>query len=293
MSKICLGTAKIGMPDYGYSTSDAIKDVDDFVLNAINGGINCFDTSPRYGNCEEMLGKAFSSVANKPFISTKIDELDISSGNTQERMKQSVLSSIEKLNIEFVDLCYLHQNEIEVISNMEIHRSMEILRSEGLVKEFGASIYSKEELKYTLECGLFEWVQIPINILDTSFYQIIIDSGINIKIAARSVFLQGILLDRKSIQTDIADNQTLLKLLDMIDRLCINNRIDIIDLSIAYLTSLNSINAIIMGTTSLGNLEKNIEATHIELDKELKKSLDSISRLSKPWTNPRHWQSSI
>jgi aryl-alcohol dehydrogenase-like predicted oxidoreductase len=289
MSKICLGTAKIGMPDYGYSTSGTINDVDDFVLNAINSGINCFDTSPRYGNCEEMLGKAFSSVASKPFISTKIDELDISSGNTQERMKKSFLSSIEKLNIEFVDLCYLHQNEIEIISNMEIHRGMELLRSEGLVKEFGTSVYSKEELKYTLECGLFEWVQIPINILDTSFYQIIIDSGINIKIAARSVFLQGILLDRKSIQTDIEYNKLLLELLDRVDSLCTEHNINIMDLSLAYLSSLRDINMIIVGTTSFDNLVKNIQATDIELPAALIKRLDSISRLPKSWTNPRHW----
>jgi aryl-alcohol dehydrogenase-like predicted oxidoreductase len=292
MSKICLGTAKIGMPGYGYASGVAINDVNAFVQNAIKSGINCFDTSPRYGNCEEVLGETFSKVINKPFISTKIDELDASSRNTKERMKQSVLSSVAKLNIESIDLCYLHQNDIEIISDREIHRGMELLRSEGLVKEFGTSVYSKDELKYTLECGLFEWVQIPANILDTSFYKMIIDSGANTKVAARSVFLQGILLDRKSIQTDIADNKEFLKSLDLVDKLCIDNGIDLADLSIAYLSSLKGLNSIIVGTTSLANLKRNIEATHIVLDRELKDSLDSISRLSKSWTNPRHWRPS-
>lgn len=291
MSKICLGTAKIGMPDYGYSNSGVIKDVNQFLIDAINSGVNCFDTSPRYGDCETILGNAFHGVESRPFISTKIDELSVSSGHTQEKMKKSVLSSLFKLNIDIIDLCYLHQNEIEIISNKKIHRAMEHLKSDGLVKEFGASVYSKEELKYVLECGFFEWVQIPINILDTSFYQMIIDSGVSIKIAARSVFLQGILLDRNSILTDIADNKELLKLLDEVDTICLDNRTNIIDLSIAYLSSLINLNLIIVGTTSLCNLKTNIEASHIKLDKELKERLDFISRQSKSWTNPRRWRS--
>ena len=205
-------------------------------------------------------------------------------------MERSVLSSISKLNIKAIDLCYLHQNEIEVISDKEVHCAMDRLKSDGLVKEFGTSVYSKEELKYTLECGLFEWVQIPMNILDTSFYRMIIDSGISIKIAARSVFLQGIFLDRNLIEVDIENNKELLESLDMVDGFCIENGFNISDLSIAYLSSFDDLTSIIVGTTSLRNIKRNIKSTHISLDKELKERLDLISRESKTWTNPRHWK---
>ncbi len=293
MNKICLGTAKIGMPNYGYSSSGYLENASSFLLDSIKLGINYFDTSPRYGDCESILGETLNTLSSIPFLNTKIDELETLSTKTPSRMTESIQLSLQKLHVKTVDVCYLHQNQIEIISDKYVHQGMQKLKSEGLVKEFGTSVYSKEELKYTMECDLFDWVQVPVNILDTSFLQAICGTDSGIKVAARSVFLQGILLNRQSIQSDITDNKPLLEALKIIDELCATYDIGIKELSVAYLSSLERINSIIIGTTSMGNLRKNIESATIVLDKQLKESLDGLSMQSKSWTNPRHWHKPV
>ena len=171
-NKLCLGTAKIGMPDYGYSDGNALKDPTNFILRSLDLGIRSIDTSPRYGNSEELIGKALKLCSKKPLINTKIDNLTPNLSKTPELMLNSINDSIHKLGAS-IDICYLHQNEIDIISDKYVHEGIELLKNSNLIKEVGTSVYTKEELIYTLECGIFDWVQIPVNILDSSFYQIV------------------------------------------------------------------------------------------------------------------------
>ena len=76
-SKLALGTAKLGIPEYGYSDGGVLKDPVDFLLRSIDLGIKAIDTSPRYGNSEELIGEALKQCNKKPIISTKIDNFII------------------------------------------------------------------------------------------------------------------------------------------------------------------------------------------------------------------------
>ena len=198
-NKLCLGTAKIGIPGYGYSNSDTLVNVNEFLLESLRLGINCIDTSPRYGDSEKVIGRALKKLNKNPRISTKIDNLIPNSKKNPDLMLSSILSSIDRLDIDCIDVCYLHQNEIDIISDDYVHTGIKLLKNKGLIKEVGTSVYSKEELRYTLESNIFDWVQIPVNILDTSFYHVICEYDTNIKVSVRSVFLQGILLNQNSI----------------------------------------------------------------------------------------------
>ena len=290
-SKLCLGTAKIGMPDYGYSNTDTLVNADEFLFESLSLGINYIDTSPRYGGSEKIVGNILKTLDNKPGISTEVDNLIPGSKQNSDLMLHSILSSIDNLSIDSIDICYLHQNEIDIISDVYVHKGIELLKEKNLIKEIGTSIYSESELRYTLESGIFDWVQIPINILDTSFYNIISEYNTNIKVSARSVFLQGILLNRHSICDDIEEHSELLDALELVDRLCVKHNINIKQLSIAYLSLLERIDQIIVGTTSINNLKDNILSTDIVLSNNLITSLKTISKQPKVWTNPRKWKS--
>ena len=289
IDKLCLGTAKIGMPDYGYSSSDVLINADEFLLESFSLGISNVDTSPRYGNSETIIGNTLRSTYNKPNISTKVDNLTPNSKHNPSLMLRSIELSINSLNIDTIDICYLHQNQIDIISDKYVHKGIEILKEKRLIKEIGTSVYSKAELQYTLNSGIYDWIQIPVNILDTSFYNMVYEYDTNIKVSARSVFLQGILLDRHSIRNNIKDHLELLNTLELIDRLCNKHNINIQQLSIAYVTQLERIDQIIVGTTSINNLADNILSTNLRLPNDLVISLEAISECSKAWTNPRHW----
>ena len=171
-NKLSLGTAKLGMSEYGHSDGSVLLDPINFIKRSLDFGIKFIDTSPGYGNSEEIIGKALKLSNITPVISTKIDNLAPNTSNTPELMLKSINESIHNLNVN-IDICYLHQNTISIISDKYVHEGIELLKNSNLIKEVGTSVYTKEELIYTLECGIFDWVQIPVNILDSSFYQIV------------------------------------------------------------------------------------------------------------------------
>ena len=55
---------------------------------------------------------------NKPLISSKIDNLKANDPSSPKKMVKSVKQSINRMNISSLDICYLHQNEISIISNI-------------------------------------------------------------------------------------------------------------------------------------------------------------------------------
>lgn len=289
-SHLVLGTAKLGMPEYGYSDGFTLTDPVNFILRSLSQGIRFIDTSPRYGNSEELVGKAIKLSKIKPLISTKIDNLEARSGKTPTLMINSVNESISKLNTP-IEVCYLHQNEIEIISDKYVHEGIKELKNRSLVKEVGTSIYSQEELIYSLECGVYDWVQIPINILDTSFYNIASNHVSVVKIAARSVFLQGIIFNYEKARKNIKDHNELFDSLDQLWSLASGFGITIQQLSVAYLSSLEKISQIIVGTISDDKLSENMASIKIKLNESLIASIEKIACKSKSWSNPRNWKS--
>ena len=116
--RLCLGTVKLGIPDYGFSSNSPTNWVDPlFFLNQAElMGINRFDTSPRYGKSEEVLGQYILQSGTDPIVSSKIDNLRLGDSDTPEIMVASVKASLGKLYLKWLNICYLHQNELEIIS---------------------------------------------------------------------------------------------------------------------------------------------------------------------------------
>lgn len=287
-NKLSLGTAKLGMSEYGHSDGMILLNPIHFIKRSLDFGIRSIDTSPVYGDSEEIIGEALKLSSINPVISSKIDNLVPNSASTPNLMIKSINKSIRNLNTN-IDICYLHQNSISIISDKYVHHGIKILKNNNLIKEIGTSIYSKEELTYTLESGIYDWVQIPVNILDTSFYRVIEEFDTHIKVAARSVFLQGALLNDQWARSKIKQHYDLIKILKQVENKCQNLGISISQLSVAYLTSLNKINQIIIGTISGDKIRENISSTRIELDKQTTDFIDEISYTSKSWSNPRNW----
>ena len=288
-SKLCIGTVKIGVPSYGHSITNKPDDHNTFFSKAVEMGITCFDTSPRYANSESILGDFVKKYNKKLFIATKIDNLNASNKTIFHKMRESALRSIENLNVEFIDLCYLHQNELQIISNNNVLDGLNKLKQEGLIKNIGASVYSVEELDYTIKSKSFDWVQIPVNIMDTSFYNRIIESGSTINIAARSIFLQGVIFNSAAIKKKIPDADRMMESLNLIKSFGDQYNLKLIDLAVSYVCSLSSLDQVLVGTASIKNLEKVKKASKILLNDNIKSLFDEISRIRKPWTNPRAW----
>ena len=67
------------------------------------------------------------------------------------------------------------------------------------------------------------------------------------------------------------------------------HNIELDELAIAYLFSLQYIDQILVGTTSIRHLERIMNTSKILLDDNIVNIIDNISEINKPWTNPRMW----
>ena len=195
--KLALGTAQFGL-DYGLAnisgrlTNAEIRDI---LNHARFSGIDTIDTAAAYGNSEQLLGDF--GVAKWKVV-TKLPSYNVQPVNMYSWAAECVDNSTKRLNIDFLYGLLLHDPSVLLKSNGKyLADALKDLRSTGRVKNIGFSIYSPEILPSILAILRPDIVQVPLNILD----QRIIESGWlrrltseGIKVHARSIFLQGLLL---------------------------------------------------------------------------------------------------
>ena len=283
--QFCIGTAKLGDENYGYSSDKSDRDMEKFFNKCKELEIYNFDTSPRYSNSEKILGKYLSKFSNnKVFVSTKVDDLIPNSIHSKEKIKSSIEKSLSDLDINKLDLLYLHQNSLEIISDKFILDSLVKVKQQGYVSSIGASIYNIEELKYVMQSNIFDYVQIPINISDIYFYNTLLNSNCKIKIVARSIFLQGALLNLNKVK-NIKYFKELSEAIVKLKEILKDHNLELTK----TILSLNKLSMVVMGSTSLDNLNQNHFNSKIHLNNEIISELNNFSKDQALWTNPRNW----
>jgi aryl-alcohol dehydrogenase-like predicted oxidoreductase len=290
LDRFIYGTASMGMPDYGINNQGAL---DESKLSALKkiiaNGISRLDVAKSYGISEDLIGTYNTQEKlDKVWISTKIGGIDLTQRSQIERnIFKSTLDSLKRMNVDIIDLIYLHQNNIEIFSDELVINCLLALKQNGLVKEIGVSIYSADEVRRINSLKCYDWLQIPVNICDTSLFNIV-DS--NIQIAARSIFLQGLIFIKniEIIRKSISEAEDVYNYLVRCKYLASRENISIESLAISYIYSKKRIDNIIIGSkhllssSSIADLVFNLSPDTIE-------ELDCMSREQKKWSNPKNW----
>ena len=197
LSRIALGTAQFGL-DYGISNSSGKvkkKETVSLIKLAKDYNINTLDTAKVYGESEKILGELDVAHFN---IITKLPPIPKDIRNMRLFVNNSIKDSLKKLKTSKVYGLLLHKSSdlLEANGN-ELFQAISDLKSKGIVKKIGISIYDPAELEKIFSTFKIDIIQIPINIIDRRMY----NTGwlkklyeANIEIHARSIFLQGLLL---------------------------------------------------------------------------------------------------
>ena len=198
---LSLGTAQFGMK-YGINNSigqmsfhEAIK-----IINLCkNNGVNFIDTAMNYGESEEILGKIGVNDFN---IITKFSSIPRNLNEEQKSIEEMVFNSLKKLKVKnFYALLYHNAEELIKENNHEVLQSLIKLKSKGLIKKIGLSIYNPNQIHKLYKLFPFDIVQVPFNVIDQRLKEPEIINFIkahNIEIQTRSIFLQGVLFMNKS-----------------------------------------------------------------------------------------------
>ncbi|HAM30602.1 MAG TPA: 2,5-diketo-D-gluconic acid reductase [Erysipelotrichaceae bacterium] len=133
----------VKMPKAGFGVFQ-VKDEEECtrsVLDAIDAGYRLIDTAQSYGN-EEAVGKAIAQTSvprEELFLTTKV----WISNYGYEKAKQSVLDSLEKMGLDYIDLVLLHQPFKDYYG---AYRALEDLYKEGKIRAIGVSNFYPDRL---------------------------------------------------------------------------------------------------------------------------------------------------
>ena len=196
-NRIILGSANFDQT-YGIKRNFIRKSEIKKLLNlASKNGIKTIDTSPFYNNSEKIIGLLnkgrFKIISKIPKIPKNIEKKNI-----KKWVRKSVSISLKNLKVKKFE-CLLLQNikSLQSKNGNEIYQSIKNMKTNGLTKKIGISIYDFNLLDKILKKFKFDLVQAPLNILDRRLIQ----SGWlkklkkkKIQVYVRSIFLQGVLL---------------------------------------------------------------------------------------------------
>lgn len=132
----------VKMPKLGFGVYQVSKeDCERCVLDAINTGYRLIDTAQSYFN-EEEVGNAIEKCGvprNELFITTKV----WISNYGYDNCKKSVLESMKKLKVDYLDLVLLHQPFGDYYG---AYGALEDLYEEGKIRAIGVSNFYPDRL---------------------------------------------------------------------------------------------------------------------------------------------------
>jgi aryl-alcohol dehydrogenase-like predicted oxidoreductase len=281
-----LGTAQFGL-NYGIANktgkinSAAAQNILNF---AKASGINTIDTAIDYGNSEIILGDA---GVKKWQIGTKLPNIPEDCLDIAAWCHENLKKSISNLKIDQLESVLLHRpQQLLGPRGDDIYRALEKIKSSGIVKKIGISIYAPDELEIILEHYKIDQVQAPCNILDQS----IVTSGwakrlhdMSIDLHVRSAFLQGLLV--MPVETRPFTSAAWKEIWSIWDGWVQRESLTPLEACLRYVRSIPQIAKVIVGVDHVQQLQSILAINALPL-----KNLPNWPKVTEDIINPAKWK---
>ena len=240
-----------------------------------------------------MLGKALKEIPHEKFIlSTKVGRYGENGVNTwdysADRVTRSAYESMERLNIDFIDILYVHDIEfqaslpggLEKIANETLPALLR-LKEEGVVKHVGVTDLQLENLKWivehtpagTIEC-LLSFCHYCLNDDKLADFLDFFEEN-NVGVTNASPFSMGLLTERGVPAWHPAPKPLVEKCVEAAEY-CKSQGYPIEKLAMQYSCSNPRVASTVFSTTRPENLLKNIEFVNEPIDWNLVKKVQEI-----------------
>lgn len=283
---LSFGASSLGGVFHSIKENDALK----AVFTAVEKGLNFIDVSPYYGHykAETVLGKALKELPRNSFIlSTKVGRYGKDGVNTWDysakRAKESVYESMERLNIDYIDLINVHDIEFADLHQVvnETLPALVELREKGIVGHVGITDLQLENLKWVIENSELGVVESVLNFCHYSlnddklsdFLDFFEERGIGVINA--SPFSMG-LLTQRGIPDWHPAPKPLVEACKRAAAYCSQQGYPIEKLAIQYSVSNPRIPTTLFSSANPDSVLKNIEYVKEPIDWELVKKVKEI-----------------
>lgn len=298
VANLAFGASSLGGVFHDIKEQEAIE----AVYTAVDGGLNFIDVSPYYGHykAETVLGKALKNIdRSRYYLSTKVGRYGENGVNTWDysakRAKESVYESMERLNIDYIDLINVHDvefcSDLSIIAN-ETLPALHELKAEGVVKHVGITDLQPENLKWVIEHtpkGTVESVlcfchyclndEMLLDYLD--FFE-----KNEIGVINASPLSMGLLSQRGAPAWHPAP-EALKQRCAEAAKLCAERGVEIEKLAMQYSVNNPRIATTLFSSANPKNVQKNIDFVNSEYDEELAKEVQAFigDQMRVRWAN--------
>jgi aryl-alcohol dehydrogenase-like predicted oxidoreductase len=271
------------------------------VKTAVDNGINFIDVSPYYGHlkAEQVLGKALKQIDRKKYyLSTKVGRYGADGKNywdySAKRAIESVYESMERLNVDYVDIINVHDIEFADLEQVckETLPALVELREKGIVGHVGITNLTLRHFKYVID-------HVPAGTVESvvSFCHYCLNDDAltdyldyfeqkSVGVINASPFSMGLLTERGAPEWHPAP-APLRELCRRAADYCKSKGKSIEQLAVRYSVDNPRIATTLFSTTSPENVLRNIEWANAPLDEELLAEVRHIlePRFRDTWLN--------
>ena len=248
----------------------------ELVHTALKAGVNLIDTAHWYGQgkSERLLGHALKDVPRRAFfINTKVGRFDKDPLQmfdfTAERVYQSVLDSLRRLQLDYIDSVQLHDPEFAPSIDVIVEQALPALdraRREGKIRLIGMTGYP-----LAVQRQIIERSPVAINTsLSYCHYSLndtsLVSSGFvdfcaerNIALINASPISMGLLMERDPPSWHPAAAATKALCVEAVKH-CKSQGVDISKIAQAFTLAEERISTTLVSTTNVVRLRKNIDA---------------------------------
>jgi len=291
-----LGLGCMGM-SYGYGPAADRQEMISLIGSAVERGVTFFDTAEAYGpfTNEELVGEALATFRGQVVIATKFGfDIDAFPGlnSRPEHIKQVAEASLNRLNVDAIDLFYQHRVDPNVPIE-DVAGAVKELIQEGKVKHFGLSEAGAQTIRRAHAIQPVTAVQSEYSLWWRHPEEAVLPTleELGIGFVPFSPLGKGFLTgkineDTKFDSTDFRNivprfapearkaNQALV---DLLRRVAERKKATPAQIALAWLLARKAWIVPIPGTTKLSRLEENIGAVAIELTSEDLREIDSAA----------------
>jgi len=210
VSVIGFGAWAIGGAWGNVDESDAIA-----ALNAaLDAGMTFIDTADVYGDgrSERLIGKVLKERGGEPpFVATKagrrLPQQSVA-GYSDENLRAWIERSLANLGVGTLDLVQLHCPPTDLYYNPDVFGSLDRLKQEGKVRDYGVSVERIEEAIKAIDYPGVVSIQIIFNIFRQRPTELFFDLAKRKKVAviARVPLASGLLTGKLSADSTFADD---------------------------------------------------------------------------------------
>ena len=292
VSNLGFGASSLGGVFHSIREEEGIE----AVHTAVDNGINFIDVSPYYGHlkAETVLGKALKEIPHgKYYLSTKVGRYGHNGVNTWDysakRAQESVYESMERLNVDYIDLINVHDIEfqgdmeggLQLIVDETLPALVE-LRDKGIVKHVGITDLQPENLKWVVEHAPAGTVESILNFCHYSLNDTLLADYLgffeqhNVGVINASPFSMGLLSQRGAPDWHPA-GKDLQRACAKAAAYCEEQGYPIDKLAIQFSTSMNPrIATTLFSSANPKNVLKNIQYVNEPMDEALVQKVQEI-----------------